>query len=109
MKILEINEKEIIFDNGTKLSYYHSQDCCEWVYADFKSLKSESGLMDHEFKEEIELEGVKDAGFRIEGFFIPCYNKQNGYYSSDLELIINYPNKTEKKIDISDFVEDHID
>lgn len=40
--------------------------------------------------------------------FIPCYNYQNGYYGSDLELIIKN-NNVQTKIDISNLVEDHID
>ncbi len=40
MRIKEINDEKIIFDNGYVLSYYHEQDCCETVYADFEVLKS---------------------------------------------------------------------
>ena len=42
-----------------------------------------------------------------EKFFIPCYNSQNGYYSSELELILKR-GKAKEVMDISEFVEDDI-
>lgn len=59
----------------------------------------------------LEIEGIEDAGFRIltSGnlpVFVPCYNQQNGYYSSDLELI--YKGETTEKMNISRYVEDDI-
>ena len=124
MKIKEINEKNIIFDNGYKLEYYHEQDCCEMVYADFEVLKSYnvSTKTGKNIKiEEIDFSknlkeiavGVEKMGFNMiskigEKFFIPCYNDQNGYYSSDLELIL-YKEKTKEIMDISEFVKDILD
>lgn len=110
MKIKEITDEHILFDNGTKITDYHGQDCCERVYADFESLKTTS-IMDKNFR-DIRITGAKDSGVKLNGYFIPCYNDQNGYYSSDLELIIEYPEKkglkTTKRIDITEFVEDQI-
>ena len=40
MKIKTINNDNIEFDNGYKLEYYHYQDCCEQVYADFDMIKN---------------------------------------------------------------------
>lgn len=124
MKIKEINEKNIIFDNGYKLEYYHEQDCCEMVYADFEVLKSynvstKTGknikIEEIDFSESLReiAVGVEKMGFNMiskigEKFFIPCYNDQNGYYSSDLELIL-YKEKTKETMDISKFVKDIID
>jgi len=109
MKIKLINENGIIFDNGMELNDFHDQDCCEHVYACWDSLKTEAGLMEHEFDEDLKIEGVENSGFRLDGFFVPCYNFQNGYYSSSLELIIKYSDKrTTKHIDISDWVNDQI-
>ena len=124
MKIKEIKESEIIFDNGYIMSDYHEQDCCENVYADFKTLKTynvstktgkEIKINEIEFEEDIEkhLEYIENMGFNIiskigEKFFIPCYNSQNGYYSSDLELIIR-KNDIKIIINISNYVKDEID
>ena len=124
MKIKEIKEEEIIFDNDYILKYYHEQDCCENVYADFEVLKDYNvstktgktiNIKDIDFEEHLDylIQGVKGVGFNIiskigEKFFIPCYNSQNGYYSSMLELILVRNNITEN-MDISDFVKDEID
>lgn len=123
MKIKQIDEDEIIFDNNYKLKYYHKQDCCENVYADFEMLKNynvsvKTGknikIKEIECVETLELliDGVPGAGFNIisiigEKFFIPCYNEQNGYYSSNLELILD-KGKTQEIMDISEFVKDDI-
>lgn len=88
MKIKEITEKKIIFNNGVEITYYHDQVCCETVYADFSALKDQ-GILNIEI-DNINIELVENAGFKLNGYFIPCYNEQNGYYSSDLELIIKY-------------------
>lgn len=53
------------------------------------------------------IEGVKDCGIRINGYFIPCYNEQNGYYSSNLELQIKVGGKV-ISVDIQRFIEDDI-
>lgn len=123
MKIKEIKEDGIIFDNGYELEYYHEQDCCEHVYADFDilsnyNLSTKTGktinIKEIDFKEELEelIEGIQEQGFNMvskigEKFFIPCYNEQNGYYSSELELILR-KGKTKEIIDISNFVKDDI-
>jgi hypothetical protein len=107
MKIIKFDEDQIVFDNGTIVSHYHDQDCCEYVFADFNQLQ-DTDAIDHEFNEKIKIENVPSAGFRIEGYFIPCYNQQNGYYSSDLFLIIEYPDGKKVERDISSLVKDEI-
>jgi hypothetical protein len=108
MKVKEITGEHILFDDGTEVTQYHNQDCCENVYADFEQLKTTP--IDWEDFKEIKLVKVPDTGIRIVGgYLIPCYNKQNGYYSSDLELIVKYPDGREERTDISDCVEDHIE
>ena len=124
MKIKEFKEGSIIFDNGYKLEYYHEQDCCESVYAEFEILKDYNvslvtgkniDIKEIDFEESLTklVEGVKEAGFNMvskigEKFFVPCYNSQNGYYSGDLELILYKENNVREELDISDFVEDDI-
>lgn len=102
MKIKQINDREIIFDNGYILDSFHDRDCCEDVYADFEILKTYNvstktgktiNIKDIEFEEYIEkiMEKVEDAGFNLiskigEKFFVPCYNDNNGYYSNEIIL-----------------------
>lgn len=123
MKIIEINEDNIIFDNEYRLEYYHKQDCCESVYADFEMLKNYNvstktgksiNIKDIDFSENLGelIQGVEEQGFNMvskigEKFFVPCYNEQNGYYSDDLELIL-HKEKAKETVDISEFVKDEI-
>lgn len=108
MKINKITDEEILFDNGYSITYYHEQNCCEDVYADFKYLNEmnilpQTGekitIYDIEFNKDIDknIEEVEDMGFRLVAkdmskWFVPCYDEQNGCYSSDLNLIINKSN-----------------
>ncbi len=115
MKIIKISNTGLTFDDGTIVSHYHDQDCCESVYADWKSLKDQYliGNNSPDFS-DITIEKVANSGFRLidsnkNGYFVPCYNYQNGYYSSNLSLTIERTNQKEEVIDISDCVEDHID
>ena len=107
MKLIKIDEA-LHFDNGTVVTDWHGQDCCEHVYADWDQLK-DTDVMDHEFPEDLKIEGLEESGIKIDGYFVPCYNEQNGYYSNDLEIEIKYPNKKKEIIDITSFVEDRID
>ena len=124
MKIKEIKEGKIIFDNGYILEYYHDQDCCEYVYADFDILETynvsiKTGknikIKEIDFREKLSelIEGIEGMGFNIiskigEKFFLPCYNKQNGYYSNELELIL-YKQGNKETLNITDFVKDILD
>ncbi len=124
MKIKEIKEGKIIFDNGYILEYYHDQDCCEYVYADFDILETynvsiKTGknikIKEIDFREKLSelIEGIEGMGFNIiskigEKFFVPCYNEQNGYYSNELELIL-YKQGNKETLNITDFVKDILD
>lgn len=105
------------FDFDLDLSSYHDQDCCESVYADFSILKYHSDSLKDKTVNKLIIKSVDKMGFllcfKMEKekeikIFIPCYNFQNGYYSSDLKLIISDGGQ-KVEINISDLVEDHID
>jgi len=92
MKIIEVNEDYIRFDNGSEITFDHSQDCCEHNYADFKQIEKQA--LDTTFDEELIFEKVEGSGFRFGSkgthmFFIPCYSDQNGYHSSDIDIYFN--------------------
>lgn len=92
MKIKEINEEQILFDNGFKIEYDHYQDGCEANYADFEQI--EPMALNYEFDEDLLFEKVENSGFRFGNknglmFFIPCYSAQNGYYASDINIYYN--------------------
>lgn len=124
MKIKTLNENDLEFDNGVLLGAFHEQDCCENVYADFGYLKNYNilphtgetiSIYNVEFDEDIEnhIQGLQGEGFNLiakdeSKWFVPCHNEQNGYYSSNLTLVVKRGSET-KKIDISDFVKDDIE
>ncbi len=92
MKIEEVNSKYILFDNGSRITFDHDQDCCELNYADFEQIEEQAKSC--EFDEKLIFEAVENSGFRFGSagtpmFFIPCYSEQNGYYSGDIDIYFN--------------------
>lgn len=83
------DEFQLVFSNGKRLTYYHGQDCCEWVYAAFNEI--DDLAYDYEFEEPLLFESVQGYGFRFGNsgrmVSVPCYNRQNGWYSDDLEIL----------------------
>lgn len=109
-------EGGLILTDGTVISDFHEQDCCENVFANWDSLEDSKTLFEEGFT-SIKISKVLDSGFNLlvgDGFwgdlryFVPCYNYQNGFYSSDLALTIKGGTGT-IVFDISDSVEYHID
>ena len=115
MDIFLVKEMGITFEkvrggikssNGYLIEDIHEQDWCESVYADWSSL-DDTGFYDLSFK-EIRIEFVEEVGFRINDFLVNCYNSQNGYYSSYLDLNITSPNGEILVLNITKYVEDRI-
>lgn len=109
---IQILDEELVveYEEGKlSIKYYHGQDCCENVYADFSVLKYHLEDIKGKNFGDLVIKGVIDMGFLLcladQKVFIPCYNSQNGYYSSDLELQI-ITGEVATRIDISKFVED---
>lgn len=90
MKIAEVNGQYIQFDNGSIIAYDHSPDCCEWNYADFLQIRDDV-LYDYDFDPELDFEKIDGSGFRFGSngnfIFVPCYSEQNGWYSSDIDIL----------------------
>lgn len=91
MKIELVTVDGIFFDNGDKIEDYHVADCCENNYADFEQLDDIG--RNTTFESPLTFEAVEGSGFRFGNpgkmFFIPCYSEQNGYYSSDIDILYN--------------------
>ena len=51
MKIKEVNTNYILFDNGSRITFDHEQDCCETNYADFEQL--EDLALEYEFENDL--------------------------------------------------------
>lgn len=94
LKVLALNSDEITFDNGMKLYSDHNQDCCENHYlsmsdltiTDFEGL--EFDLSNDDFFERIEDYGIALKPINGHPVRIPGYGSNNGYYSSNLSLVI---------------------
>jgi len=106
------------FDKGPRfcLKTEHDQDCCEHVYGDFSVFKYHKEELLAKQVRGVSIKAVEGMGFLVcfdsywehTKVFVACYNYQNGYYSSDLELQIE-ADEEPFLLDISGCVEDHID
>lgn len=93
MKIKQVTETEIIFDNGNVITYFHDPDCCEMNWADFSVLNKNNIYYDHDFDTDLQFKFIDEGGFTFGDetakIFIPCYSDQNGWYSTDIEILYN--------------------
>lgn len=92
MKIVSITDEKILFDNGSRITFDHRQDCCEQNYANFEQLDDIARTV--EFDPNLEFQACEGAGFLFGNrpgkmFFVPCYSRQNGYYSTDVAIYYN--------------------
>lgn len=102
VSVISINKDGVTFSDGTTICDKHEQDCCEAVYAEWEAL-IEQVFSSSEYR-ELEIWGHGGLGIIINSFTVPCYNIQNGYYSSQLSLIITKQG-VQTEVDISEFVE----
>lgn len=109
IKVIKINQDSIEFNDGTILSSYHNQDCCEdhslsmddLTLADFDDL--EFDLSKGNFFKKIEDYGIELIPIKGWPIRIPGHGANNGYYCSDLFLtIVNKDNNINKSFDISE-------
>jgi len=89
MKVKDIVEDGIFFDNGDFMGYEHCPDCCEINWPDFRQLK-DTGIFNEKFTTPLTFEKC-EYGFRFgnEGkmYYVPCYTDQNGYYSNNVDIV----------------------
>ena len=107
VKVVSIGDEYITFDNGVVLYSNHDSECCESHYlsladltiADFEGL--EFDISNDNFFERIEGYGIALKPLNGHPVRIPGYGYNNGYYSSQLDLILK-GDGFEKVYDISD-------
>ena len=107
MKIKQVFDDYIVFDNGTILESEHDQDCCESHHVDFTSIIGQ-GWEDKDFPEHLsnlvvnsDLPNFYDDDYSdlwrsffqikdIEGnkYTLSIYNSNNGYYSQNVTLVL---------------------
>lgn len=93
MKIVELSDDQITFDNGHVLAFFHEQECCEEVFADCENIQAMNNIntpiYEAEFDCSLPYELVDGVGISLINtynmkYLISCYDIQNGYYSSNL-------------------------
>lgn len=110
-KVVEVRNTDdgyIVFDNGYTLNSYHSQDCCESHSLDFEHISVEDfeglefDLSGEDFFKRIPDYGIELIPVKGWGVRIPGYGYNNGYYSSNLDLVLSDGKGNDKTFDISD-------
>lgn len=111
--VVNVDSDSIKFDNGVMLYSNHEQDCCESHYLSFDDLNIddfdglEFDLTNDNFFERIDGYGI--ALHPINGLpvRVPGYGSNNGYYSSNLDLVLSDDKGFEKHYDITECQEWH--
>lgn len=107
LKVIKVDSEYMEFEGGIKLFSDHRQDCCESHWLDFEHISiddfkdMEFDLSNDDFFKRvpdfgIELIPIKGHPVRIAG-----YGSNNGYYSSDLDLVLKGQDFS-RKYDITD-------
>lgn len=108
LKVIKVDGDELLFENGIKLYSDHDQDCCENHYLDFSDLTIrdfeglEFDLTTETFFKRIEDYGIELIPINGWSVKIPGYGYNNGYYSSELTLILTDNKDIKKTFDISE-------
>ena len=109
LKVVKIENDELVFNDGTRLLSNHDQDCCEHHYLDFADLDVsdfdglEFDLTNDNFFNRIEDYGIELKPIKGHSVKVPGYGSNNGYYGSNIDLIIaNINSKTVKSYDVSE-------
>ena len=94
-KVVAITADTLMFNDNVSLTSDHDQDCCESHYLDFSGLSLldfEGLLFDFSYPPDF-FEKVEDFGIRLlpvngHPVSVPGYGNNNGYYSSNLSLVL---------------------
>jgi hypothetical protein len=108
LKVTKIDSESLIFDNGMVLSSFHDHDCCESHYLSLADLTLEDfeglefDLSNDDFFERIENYGIALKPKNGHPVRIPGYGSNNGYYSSNLALVLEANGEVIKRYDITE-------
>ena len=112
LKVLKVENDEILFENGVRLYSNHDQDCCESHYLSMDNLTIEDfeglefDLTNDNFFKRIEDYGIELVPIKGHSVKIPGYASNNGYYSNQLDLILTDGKDFTKEYDITECQED---
>lgn len=108
LKVVKITSNAIKFENGITLEHNHQSDCCEshelyfqdLTMLDFEGL--EFNLTDEKFFNRIPDYGIELIPLQGHSVKIAGHGYNNGYYSSQLDLIVRKDNKEIARYDITE-------
>lgn len=109
LKVIRVGSEGITFDNGILLSSEHESDCCEHheltftdlTINDFKDL--EFNLTNDNFFKRVEDYGIELVPIKGHSIKIPGHGYNNGYYGTNIDLLLTNTNGTEfKRYDITE-------
>lgn len=107
LHVVRVSSGEIEFSNGLVLSSDHESDCCESHYLSFNdlTLADFEGLefdLSQKFFDRIPDYGIALLPINVFPVRVPGYAENNGYYSSQLDLVLLENGKIFWREDISD-------
>jgi len=108
LKVMKVNSCSIEFEEGVSLSSDHCQDCCESHELDFEDLTIkdfeglEFNLTEDGFFKRIPDYGIELIPLKGHSVKVPGYGANNGFYSDNLDLVIEQNDKELKRFDISE-------
>ena len=108
LKVINVDSDCIVFECNVELYSNLEQDCCESHYLsmsdltlnDFEGL--EFDLTNDNFFKRIEDFGIELVPINGHSVKIPGYSSNNGYYSSQLDLIVTDDKGFSKRYDITE-------
>lgn len=108
LKVIAVDEDTITFDGDIMLYSDHEQDCCESHFLSFADLTLDDfnglkfDLSGENFFSRVEGYGIRLHPINGQAISIPGYGHNNGYYSSNLTLVVNYNNRSTKVFEITE-------
>ena len=84
------HDDTLVLSDGTTISFYGDEndgpnDC--YNYADWSALEDTGFFEDTTITADTLKIEACDYGVRINGYFVPCYSCQNGYYTNAIEIV----------------------
>lgn len=108
LKVIRVNDDGITFENGSYLTSNHDSDCCEshqlnfqeLTLSDFEGLKFD--LTNEKFFNRVDGYGIELLPLHGHPVRIAGHGSNNGYYSTQLDLVVTHPDRTRKVYNITE-------
>ena len=94
VKVIKVTSDSLEFDNGIVLTSDHNQDWCESHYLSLGDLTiTDFDGLEFDLTSDVFFERIEDYGIALKPIIgfpvrIPGYGSNNGYYSSNLDLLL---------------------